>query len=70
MEWCRDNGHTISNPMVQKVGDFLVHLRQVCHLLTSAIKGYKAMLNSIFAMRGLDLNKDQVLKDIIRVYSS
>ena len=28
------------------------------------------MLNRVFAMRGLDLNKDQVLKDIIGVCSS
>ena len=34
------------------------------------VKGYKAMLNNVFAMRGLDLNKDQVLKDIIRACSS
>ena len=28
------------------------------------------MLNNVFAIRGLDLNKDQVLKDLIRACSS
>ncbi|MPC24632.1 hypothetical protein E2C01_017719 [Portunus trituberculatus] len=32
---------------------------KVCHLFTSAIKGCKAMLNSVLAIRGLDLNNDQ-----------
>ncbi|MPC74691.1 hypothetical protein E2C01_069063 [Portunus trituberculatus] len=56
-KWCKDNGHTISNPTD-------------CHLSTSAIKGYKAMLNSVLAIRGLDLNNNQVLRLIIRACSS
>lgn len=69
-EWCKDNGHTISNPTVQKVAEFLVHLRLDCQLSTSAIKGYKAMLNGIFGLRGLDLNKERVLQDIIKACTS
>ncbi|MPC76281.1 hypothetical protein E2C01_070690 [Portunus trituberculatus] len=56
--------------MVQKVADFLVYLRQDCYLSNSAIKDYKAMLNSVLAIRGLDLNNDQVLRLIIRACSS
>ncbi|MPC24918.1 hypothetical protein E2C01_018012 [Portunus trituberculatus] len=48
-----------------KVAQFLV-----CNLVTSAIKGYKAMLNSVLVIRGLDLSKDQVLRLIIRACSS
>ena len=69
-KWCRDHGHTVSNPTVQKIADFLVHLRQDCNLSTSAIKGYKAVLNGVFAIRGLDLNKDQVLRSIVKACSS
>ena len=69
-KWCKDNGHTISSPSVQKVADFLVHLRQDCQLSASAIKGYKAMLNGVFAIRGLDLNNDPVLRNIIKACSS
>ncbi|MPC51924.1 hypothetical protein E2C01_045781 [Portunus trituberculatus] len=36
----------------------------------SFLFGYKAMLNSILAIRGLDLNNDQVLRLIIRACSS
>lgn len=69
-QWCLENGHTISNPTVQKVADFLVHLKQDCNLSASAIKGYKAMLNGVFAIRGLDLNNSQVLRSIVRACSS
>ncbi|MPC48798.1 hypothetical protein E2C01_042581 [Portunus trituberculatus] len=69
-KWCKDNGYTISNPTVQKVADFLVYLCQVCHLSTSAIKGYKTILNSVLPIRGLDLNNGQVLRLIIRACSS
>ena len=57
-------------PHSPEIADFLAHLRQGYHLSTSDIKVYKAMLNSIFSIRGLDLNKDHVLKDIIRGCSS
>ncbi|MPC58186.1 hypothetical protein E2C01_052181 [Portunus trituberculatus] len=69
-KWFKDNRHTISNPTVQKVAHFLVFLPQDCHLSTSVIKGYKAMLNSVLAIQGLDLNNDQVLRLIIRACSS
>ncbi|MPC41221.1 hypothetical protein E2C01_034808 [Portunus trituberculatus] len=45
-------------------------VQKVCHLSTSAIKGYKTMLNTVLAIRGLDLNNDQVLRLIISACSS
>lgn len=63
--WCRRNGYTVSNPSSQKFAEFLVHLRLDCHLSVSAIKGYKAMLNSVFRFKGFDLSSDPVLRDII-----
>lgn len=53
--WCRREGHTTSEPSSQKFADFLLHLHQSCHLSISAIKGYKAMLNSVFCLKGVDL---------------
>ncbi|MPC48833.1 hypothetical protein E2C01_042617 [Portunus trituberculatus] len=47
-----------------------VYLRQVCRLSASSVKGYKAMLNSVYAVKGLDLNNDLVLWHIIRTNSS
>ena len=69
-KWCREHGHTLSNPTVQKVADFLVYLRQVCQLSASAVKGYKAMLNGVFAIRGLNISGHPVLRNIVRACSS
>ena len=68
--WCKREGHTVSTPSSQKFADFLVYLRQECKLSTSAIKGYKAMLNGVFSLKGFDLCQDQVLRDIIKACSS
>lgn len=67
--WCKERGHTVSKPTVQKIAQFLVHLRRECNLSTSTIKGYKAMLNGVFAYRGLDLNRELVLSRIVRACS-
>ena len=64
--WCRREGHTASVPASQKFADFLLHLHQDCHLSLSAVKGYKAMLNSVFRFKGFDLSTDPVLRDVIR----
>ena len=63
--WCRREGHTSSVPSSQKFADFLLHLHQDCHLSLSAVKGYKAMLNSVFRLKGFDLSCDPVLWDVI-----
>lgn len=68
-DWCRKKGYTASKPSSQKFADFLVYLRQECHLSVSAIKGYKAMLNSIFSIKGFDLSHDAVLREIIKACS-
>ena len=43
---------------------FLLHLHQDYHLSLSAVKGYKAMLNSVFCLKEFDLSTDQVLQVI------
>ena len=35
--------------------DFLVHLRRDKGLSVSAVKGFRAALNSVFALNGMDL---------------
>ena len=69
-DWCKAQGHTSSNPSIQKIADFLVYLRQDCGLSSSSIKGYKAMLSGVFSLRGLDIAGDQVLRSVIRACSS
>ena len=68
-EWCKREGHTVSNPSSQKFADFLVFLRQERKLSVSAIKGYKAMLNGVFSLKGFDLSSDAVLREIIKTCS-
>ena len=68
-QWCKREGHTTSVPSSQKFADFLLHLHQDCHLSLSAVKGYKAMLNSVFRLKGFDLSTDPVLRDVIRACS-
>ena len=55
----------MSTPSSQKFAAFLLHLHQDCHLSLSVIKGYKAMLNSVFRLKGFDLSTDQVLREVI-----
>ena len=40
---------------VSAIVDFLVHLRHDKGLSVSAVKGYRAALNSVFALKGMDL---------------
>ena len=68
-EWCKREGHTVSNPSSQKFADFLVFLRQERKLSVSAIKGYKAMLNGVFSLKGFDLSSDAVLREVIKTCS-
>ncbi|XP_045101307.1 uncharacterized protein LOC123498206 [Portunus trituberculatus] len=53
----------------QKIADFLVFLRQDCRMSVTAIKGYKAMLNGVFALKGFDLSTDPVLREVIKTCS-
>ena len=64
-QWCLDSGHSVSRPSSQKFAAFLLFLHQTCHLSASAIKGYKAMLNSVFSLKGFDLSQDLVLRNLI-----
>ena len=52
-------------PSSQKFVAFLLHLHQGCHLSLFVIKGYTAMLNSVFRLKGFDLSTDQVLQVVI-----
>ena len=59
----------VSTPSSQKFAAFLLHLHQDCPLSLSVIKGYKAMLNSVFRLKGFNLSTDQVLREVIHTCS-
>ena len=64
--WCRRNGHTVSAPSARKLADFFIYLHEDRKLSISAIRGYRSVLNGIFALRGLDFSSDPVLAEVIR----
>ena len=49
--------------------DFRVHLRRDHGLSVSAIKGYRAALNSVFALKGMDLADSHPIYMLIRSFS-
>ena len=53
--WCRGRGVAPVNATVPLIVDFLVHLRHDKGLSVSAVKGYRSALNSVFALKGMDL---------------
>lgn len=57
--------HNVSSTSVEQI-DFLLFLRSSQGLATSTIKGYRAMVNSVFRHRGLDLLTDTDIGDLIK----
>ena len=53
---------TSSSP---KLVAFPLYLHQDFNLSLSLVKGYKAMLNSVFCLKGFDFSTDQVLWEVI-----
>ena len=52
---CRGWGFAPVNATVLMIVDFLVHLHRDKGLSVSAVKGYRAALNSVFALKGIYL---------------
>ena len=49
--------------------DFLVHLRRDKGLSVLAVKGYRSALNSVFALKGMDLADSRPISMLIRSFS-
>ena len=49
--------------------DFLVHLRHDKGLSVSAVKGYRSALNSVFALKGIDLADSRPISMLITSFS-
>ena len=67
--WCRAKGHSVSNPSIPKVADFLLYLRRVKHLSYSAITGYRSMLSAVFRFTFPEISSSVILKDLLRSFS-
>ena len=67
--WCRGRGVAPVNDTVPMIVDFLVHLRRDKGLSVSAVKGHRAALNSVFALKGIDLADSCPISMLIRSFS-
>ena len=67
--WCRRRGVALVNATVPLIVDFFIPLRRDRGLSVSAIKGYRATLNSVLALKGLDLAASRELSMLFRSFS-
>ena len=67
--WCRGRGVSSVNATVPMIVDFLVHLRRDKGLSASAVKGYCAALDLVFALQGMDLADSRPISMLIRSFS-
>ena len=68
--WCRGRGVAPVNATIPMIVDFLVHLRRDRGLSVLAVKGYRAALNSVFALMGMDLADSRPISMLIRSFSN
>ena len=67
--WCRGKGVASVNATVPLIVDFLVHLHCDKGLSVSAVKCYRSALNSVFALKGMDLATSREISMLIRSFS-
>ena len=67
--WCRGRSIAPVNASVPVVVDFLIHLRQDKGLSVSAVKGYCSALNSVLALKGLDLAASREITTLLRSFA-
>ena len=67
--WCRGRGVAPVNATILLIVDFLVHLHLDKGLSVSAVKGYWSALNSVFALKGMDLAASCEISMLIRSFS-
>ena len=66
--WRRGRGVAPVNATVSLIVDFLVHLRRDKGLSVSAVKGYRSTLNSVFALKDMDLADSHPIYMLIRSF--
>lgn len=69
-EWCRSAKVSTSATSLTEIADFLLFLRNSKKLAPSTIRGYRAMLSSVFRHRGLDISSNSDLSDLIRSFET
>ena len=59
--WCRRRGKPPIDATIPLIVDFLIHLRRDKGFSLSALKGYRAAINSVLALKGTDLSGSREL---------
>ena len=67
-KWCRDFHHRSSEPTIPKIAEFLTFLFKTEKAAVSTIKGYRAMLSSVFKFCLPKISTSPVLKDLVRSF--
>ena len=63
--WCRDLHHRSSEPTIPKTAKFLTFLFKTEKAAVSTIKGYRAMLSSVFKFSLPEISSSPILKDLV-----
>ena len=67
-KWCRDFHHRSSEPTILKIVEFLTFLFKTEKAAVSTIKGYRAMLSSVFKFCLPEISTSPILKDLVRYF--
>ena len=67
--WCRGRGVAPVNTSVPLIVDFFRHLVRDKGLSVPAVRGYRASLNSVFALKGRDLAASREVSMLFRSFS-
>ena len=67
-KWCRDFHHRSSEPTIPKIAEFLTFLFKTEKAAVSTIKGYRAMLSSVFKFCLPEISTTPILKDLVRSF--
>ena len=67
--WCPDKGHSVSQPSISKVADYLVWLWEDQGLSLSSVRAHRSMLSSVFQFKLPALGEDRVLQDLLRSFA-
>ena len=67
-KWCRDFHHRSSEPTIPKIAEFFTFLFKTEKAAVSTIKGYRAMLSSVFKFCLPEISTSPILKDLVRSF--
>ena len=68
-KWCRDFHHRSSEPTIPKIAEFFTFLFKTEKAAVSTIKGYRAMLSSVFKFCLPEISTSPILKDLVRSFA-